>query len=234
VSATPSIRPKVTIREIADLAGVSVATVSRVMNGRDDVSRETRELVQRIVRERGYTANRTARGLSAGRTGLIGATVPRIHPAYFSFILSGAAEALYERDMRLVLCPTEHEHDREVSLLERMMHGTTDGGLLILPEESADELEHLLEHGYRFVVVDPLLPLNERIPAVSPHTRRAPTSRSSTCSRSAIAGSRRSPARAVGSRPTSDCAGSTRRSARRGSSLRRSSSSRGRSRSSPV
>jgi LacI family transcriptional regulator len=167
MSASPAFRARVTIREIADLAGVSVATVSRVMNGRDDVSPETRELVQRIVRERGYTANRTARGLSAGRTGLIGATVPVVHPAYFSFILSGAAEALYERDMRLVLCPTQHEHDREVSLLERMMHGTTDGGLLILPQESAGELEQLLEHGYRFVVVDPLLPLNERIPAVS-------------------------------------------------------------------
>jgi LacI family transcriptional regulator len=169
MSTTDELKPRsrVTIREIADLAGVSIATVSRVMNARDDVSPETRELVQRIVRERGYTANRTARGLSAGRTGLIGATVPLVHPAYFSFILSGAAEALYERDMRLVLCPTQHEHDREVTLLERMMHGTTDGGLLILPQESADELEHLLEHGYRFVVVDPLLPLNERIPAVS-------------------------------------------------------------------
>ena len=160
-------RPRVTIREIASLAGVSVATVSRVMNGRDDVSPATRELVQRVVREHGYTTSRTARGLSAGRTGLIGATVPLVHPAYFSFILSGAAEALYERDMRLVLCPTQHEHEREVTLLERMMHGTTDGGLLILPQESADELEHLLESGYRFVVVDPLLPLNERIPAVS-------------------------------------------------------------------
>lgn len=167
MATAPTYRPRVTIREIADLAGVSVATVSRVMNGRDDVSAETRELVQRIVRERGYTANRTARGLSAGRTGLIGGTVPLVHPAYFSFILSGAAEALYERDMRLVLCPTQHEHEREVTLLERMMHGTTDGGLLILPQESADELEHLLESGYRFVVVDPLLPLNERIPAVS-------------------------------------------------------------------
>jgi LacI family transcriptional regulator len=165
--ATPTLRPRVTIREIADLAGVSVATVSRVMNGRDDVAPETRELVLRIVREQGYTASRSARGLSAGRTGLIGATVPLVHPAYFSFILSGAAEALYERDMRLVLCPTQHEHDREVSLLERMMHGTTDGGLLILPQESAGELELLLEHGYRFVVVDPLLPLSERIPAVS-------------------------------------------------------------------
>src|SRR3954470_2888911 len=160
-------RPRVTIREIADLAGVSVATVSRVMNGRSDVAPETRELVQRIVREQGYTTSRTARGLSAGRTGLIGATVPLVYPAYFSFILSGAAEALSERDMRLVLCPTQHEHDREVSLLERLMQGTTDGGLLILPQESADELEHLLDHGYRFVVVDPLLPLSERIPAVS-------------------------------------------------------------------
>src|SRR3954469_2312448 len=105
VSTAPAIRPRVTIREIADLAGVSVATVSRVMNGRDDVAPETRELVQKVVRAHGYTTNRSARGLSAGRTGLVGATVPVVHPAYFSFILSGAAEALYERDMRLVLCP---------------------------------------------------------------------------------------------------------------------------------
>ncbi len=71
---------RATIREIAELAGVSIATVSRVVNGREDVSPETRELVQRVVRERGYTANRSARGLSAGRTGLIGATVPMRPP----------------------------------------------------------------------------------------------------------------------------------------------------------
>src|SRR5581483_5413308 len=114
-------RRRATIREIADLAGVSIATVSRVVNGRGDVSPETRELVQRVVRERGYSANRSARGLSRGRTGLI-----------------GAAEALYEEDMRLVLCPTQHKREREVSLLDRLMHGTTDGALVILPEESSD------------------------------------------------------------------------------------------------
>ena len=69
--------------------------------------------------------------------------------------------------MRLVLSPTQHEHDREVTLLERLMHGTTDGALIVLPEESSDELERLLDQGYRFVVVDPLPPLDERIPAVS-------------------------------------------------------------------
>jgi LacI family transcriptional regulator len=54
-----------------------------------------------------------------------------------------------------VLAPTLHEHDREVSLLERLMRGTTDGAILMLPEESADELRMLQRQGFPFVVVDP-------------------------------------------------------------------------------
>src|SRR6266536_2019915 len=154
---------RVTIREIADLAGVSIATVSRVVNGHDDVSDETRELVSTIVREHGYSTNRSARGLSAGRTGLVGVLVPLVYPVYFSAILSGAAEALYDHELRLVLSPTQHEHDREVSLLDRLMHGMTDGALIVLPEESSDELERAQADGYNFVVVDPRMPLDDGI-----------------------------------------------------------------------
>jgi LacI family transcriptional regulator len=157
---------RMTIRQIADLAGVSIATVSRVLNGRGDVSDETRDLVRRVIRENGYTANRSARGLSAGRTGLVGILVPLVYPAYFSAILAGAAEALSERDLQIVLSPTGHEHDREVSVLDRL-HGLTDGALIILPEETSEELERLLDGGFRFVVLDPLMPLDERIPSVS-------------------------------------------------------------------
>jgi LacI family transcriptional regulator len=157
---------RLTMRQIAELAGVSIATVSRVLNGRGDVSDETRDLVSRVIRENGYTANRSARGLSAGRTGLIGVLVPLVYPAYFSAILGGAAEALSERNLQIVLSPTGGEHDREVSVLDRL-HGLTDGALIILPEESSDELERLLDSGYRFVVLDPLMPLDERIPSVS-------------------------------------------------------------------
>src|SRR5258707_13040360 len=96
-------RARVTIREIAELAGVSIATVSRVVNGRDDVSEETREVVQRIVREHGYSANRSARGLSAGRTGFVGVTVPLANPPSFSSILSDAAEALDKLAMPIAL-----------------------------------------------------------------------------------------------------------------------------------
>ena len=72
-----------------------------------------------------------------------------------------------EQDLRVVLSPTGHEHDREVSLLERLMHGLTDGALIVMPEESSAELERLVDGGYRFVVVDPIMPLAERIPSVS-------------------------------------------------------------------
>jgi LacI family transcriptional regulator len=157
---------RLTIRQVAELAGVSIATVSRVLNGRGDVADETRDLVTKVIRENGYTANRSARGLSGGRTGLVGVLVPLVYPAYFSAILSGAAEALSERDLQIVLSPTGHEHDREVSVLGRL-HGLTDGALIILPEESTEELERLLDRGYRFVVLDPLMPLDERIPSVS-------------------------------------------------------------------
>src|SRR5262245_24686779 len=161
---------RTTIREIADQAGVSIATVSRVLNGRGDVSDETRDLVARVIRENGYTANRSARGLSAGRTGFVGVVVPLVYPAgypaYVSGILDGAAEALFERDLHIVLSPTGQEHDREVSVLDRL-HGVSDGSLIILPEESSEELERHLDNGFRFVVIDPLVRLNDRIPSVS-------------------------------------------------------------------
>jgi LacI family transcriptional regulator len=148
-------RGRATIRDIADLAGVSIATVSRVLNDRPDVAAGTRETVLQVVREHGFQTNRGARGLSSGRTGMIGLTLPLVADAYFGPMLSGAAEALYESDLRIVLCPTLHEHDREVSLLERLMRGTTDGAILMLPEESEDELRTLQRQGYPFVVVDP-------------------------------------------------------------------------------
>ncbi|GAC1470605.1 MAG: LacI family DNA-binding transcriptional regulator [Chloroflexota bacterium] len=167
-----------TIRDIAAGAGVSVATVSRVLNGRPDVATKTRERVLRCIRKNGYATNRTARGLAAGRTGLIGLTVPSVQPEYFSQIVGGAADALYDRDARFVLCPTKNEHDREVGLLQRLMHGTTDGAVLILPSESDTELVQLQEKGYPFVIVDPESPVSEGIPVVASahwHGARAAT-----------------------------------------------------------
>src|SRR4051794_22151363 len=160
-------KPRATIREVASAAGVSIATVSRVLNGRPDVSPQTREAVMRVVHQHGFSTNRNARALSGGRTGLVGVTLPVVQGGYFSAILAGVADGLYDEDMRVVLCPTLHQYEREVNLLERLMHGTTDAGILMLPEESNEELRALQRAGYPFVVVDPRTAPDEGIPAVS-------------------------------------------------------------------
>jgi DNA-binding LacI/PurR family transcriptional regulator len=72
---------RMAIRRVAELAGVSIATVSRVINGHADVSSQTREAVHRVIGEHGYTASSRSR---AGRTGQIGVMVPLIHPGCFA------------------------------------------------------------------------------------------------------------------------------------------------------
>lgn len=158
---------RTTIRDIARSAGVSVATVSRVLNDRPDVAPATREVVLRELRAHKFTTNRGARGLSRGRSGFLGFTMPYIRADYFAAILAGTLEAAYEQDMRIALCATHSEHDREVSLVEGLMDGTTDGAIILLPEESSDELNALRARDYPFVVADPRYPLPPGIPAVS-------------------------------------------------------------------
>ena len=101
------------------------------------------------------------------RTGVVGVLVPLIYDLYFSAILSGIAEAAYDHDLRLLLSPTQHDHAREASLLERLTRDVTDGALIVLPEESSAELERVISEARPIVVVDPLLPLGERVPCVS-------------------------------------------------------------------
>lgn len=155
-------RARVTIRRVAELAGVSIATVSRVANGHADVSAPTRATVQRVIREHGYQATRSR----AASSGLVGVTLPVIHPTYFSELLSGIAEALGEHGLRAVLCPTGHSHAREMSLLDWLTNGETDGAILVLPEETGTELAAQARQGFPFVVVDPLGQVPEGIPVV--------------------------------------------------------------------
>jgi LacI family transcriptional regulator len=157
---------RATIRDIAAASGVSVATVSRVLNNRNDVAPTTRARVLRAIHEEGYSANRIARGLSGRGTGLVAVTLPQTRSSYFSVLADSVADALYEHDLRAVLCPTRHEHEREAGLLERLLRGTTDGAILILPSESSEELL-AVRRRHPLVVLDPKTPLEPVVPSVS-------------------------------------------------------------------
>jgi LacI family transcriptional regulator len=171
----PRGRGRVTIRQVAELAGVSVATASRALNGRDDVSEETRRAVQQVARACGYGTRAQSRSRAQARpidspahwSGIVGVTVPYSWPSYFATIMSGAVEALSERDMRALVCPTRQEHGYELSLIAQLVRGETDGAVLIMPEESPQELRSLKQQGFNFVVIDPPHELDEDIPVVA-------------------------------------------------------------------
>ena len=96
----------------------------------------------------------------------VGVLVPVVFDWYFAGILQGIADAVYEHRLRLMLWPTRHEHAREVALLTELREAT-DGAVLVLPEQSSDELLAALSDHYPLVVVDPLVQIDASIPSVA-------------------------------------------------------------------
>ena len=154
--------PKVTVRAIAAEAGVSIATVSRVMNGHVQVAPETQELVLRAVgRLGGPTPSRRGRN-----GGLILVRCPYVLADYFGLIVSSIAETLSLYGRRLVLDAGEASQETPV-LRSLASDPAVVGAILILPPEPGEELVALQSQGFPFVVVDPRTLLPRDIASVS-------------------------------------------------------------------
>lgn len=153
-----------TIAQVAKEAGVSVPTVSKVLNGRADVSQPTRERVKRVIEEYGFVRNRAARALRKGRTGLVDLILPRLDDEYYLPILEGVAQVLREAGVRLVLTSTDYQSEQEVRWIEMVTDRSTDGILLVLPSEEA--IERLEHSGLPFVLIHNQGGLPTTIPSV--------------------------------------------------------------------
>lgn len=118
---------KVTIVEVAKKANVSVATVSRVINGNYPVKEETREKVLSIIKELDYTPNAQARDLIKQTSTNIGIVVPSISNMFFPQVINGIEEYLNESKYSLFLCTTNgdkyKERDRVNELISRNVAG---------------------------------------------------------------------------------------------------------------
>ena len=123
---TPSTR--VTIGDVADRAGVSIATVSRVVNGRYGVSSTTQSRVQAVIADLGYESSLIARSLRSQRTNVIGILVADIEP-FSAELLKGAANALHGSDFELVVYAAGGHNTEgwEQRHLSRLSGTLTDG-----------------------------------------------------------------------------------------------------------
>ena len=142
--------------EVASAAGVSVPTVSKVLNQRPDVARATRERVERALTEHGYVVRRAARSLRTGRSAQIDFVVQSLNSEYAAEILRGVEEALEASDVRVVLATTHDHLQRERQWLQRLTDSSTDGAVVVLAGQQSPHVQELRRHGVPFVVVDRL------------------------------------------------------------------------------
>ncbi len=156
---------RVTVRDIAAETGLSIATVSRVMNGRANVAPHTRDLVLRAMGRLGQHAPRR-RAASEPAGGAVYVRCPYVLTDYFGIIVSSVAETLDVHGRPVVLNAGEAAQHVEV-LPGLAGRADLSGAILILPPEPGEALERLRDQGFPFVVVDPRTPPPRDVPAVS-------------------------------------------------------------------
>lgn len=141
-----------TMRDVAKAAGVSVATVSFVVNDSKPVSTDTRNRVERAMRELGYSRNMVARALSSRRTQIIALVVPfredRMAPSLREFIV-GAVRAAHEADHHLMIWPT-HDPDELATLVRQHL---VDGVVLMDVSMNDERVRTLRDLGAPFALI---------------------------------------------------------------------------------
>ena len=116
----------VTLRDVAKKAGLSIATVSRVLNGYDQVSEETRRKVQSAVEELGYEPPHRRRGAAAGTVAIV---MPNINSFFFTEILRGAEFVAYQRGYTVTLYTTDERSLQAIN--DRLRQGEYAGLVLV-------------------------------------------------------------------------------------------------------
>jgi LacI family transcriptional regulator len=143
----------VTIRDVARLAQVSVATVSRALNGQQNVARNVRERVLEAARELKYVPHHAARSLSSRRTRTIGVVLPDLHGEFFSELMRGIDVVAREHDLHL-LVSSYHGHPEEQGVALRAMRGRVDGLLVMSPFVDSAALAQDLDDTYPAVLIN--------------------------------------------------------------------------------
>lgn len=142
----------VTIRQIAKRAGVSLGTVSHVLNNSAKVRETLRSKVMAAVKDLGYEPSQLARGLSRNAMDLLGMIVPDITNPFFPGVVRGAEDVAFKHGQRLILCNTDNDPDKEISYFSDL-RAFRASGVLIIPAIETKIIEAIRPGGPPVVFV---------------------------------------------------------------------------------
>ncbi|MDO4614427.1 MAG: LacI family DNA-binding transcriptional regulator [Lachnospiraceae bacterium] len=131
---------RVTIKDIAEMAGVSYSSVSRAVNGTGKVSEETKQKILEICEREGYRANTLARNLTQDHTNTIGLIVPSVTNPFYAEIMQQVEIKASEEGYHVLLRPTNNDDSRTESMIEFLLQQQVDGIILATPQANIVEL----------------------------------------------------------------------------------------------
>lgn len=134
-----------TIKDVARAAGVSLGTVSNVLNGKESVKQESRERVRQAIRELGFQYNMTASALRTRATKNVGLVIPTIVNPYYPELARGTEDAVRKAGCTLFLCNSDRELDKERQYVNALLSRGADGLILVKTGLGEDELRQLSE-----------------------------------------------------------------------------------------
>lgn len=143
----------VTIRDIAERAGVSINTVSRALNNKPDISEETRRKILKIAQELGYVKNATASSLRSKQTNIVGVIIADSANPFYAEVLKGIEAASRKHGYQIMLMNTERVYENEEKAIEVLLQRRVDGLLITPVQDRSDDIKALIERKVPFVIV---------------------------------------------------------------------------------
>lgn len=143
-----------TIRDVAERAGVSVATVSRVINNKGKISKETQAIVEQAIKDLSYTPNMVARGLSSKRSYAVALIVPTITNPFFPEIARGVEDIARSKGYNVFLCNTDDRRDRLIDYIKSLSKQYVDGLIISSHNLTKEDLKELSHLGIPVVMMD--------------------------------------------------------------------------------
>ena len=131
-----------TLRDVANRAGVTVTTVSRMLNGRVKVSGETREKIENAMRELGYHPNEMARSLAKKSSNLIGLLVPSARQYFFAELIQEVENAVAAQKCQLLLCVSDQEPEKENAYVQMLLGDRVRGIIVASYSQGFDRIAH--------------------------------------------------------------------------------------------
>ncbi|MGV1837151.1 LacI family DNA-binding transcriptional regulator [Rhizobium rhizogenes] len=147
--------PKVGIRDVAKLAGVSIGTVSRVLNDHPSVTKESRERVRGIIKELGYTPDPSARSMRSKVSRLIGIVIPDLTNPFFAELVQSAEQAAANHGYNIIVMTSFDQATKEVNRIGQLTSRKVDG-IILVPSNDFHTITP--PKGVPIVVVDRLMP----------------------------------------------------------------------------